>query len=491
MTKVLSIDIGASSGRLVMIEYNKNSGFKFDEVYRFSNGMKNINNSLKWDFNDIISHIYLGILKALKTYPDIKSIGVDTWGVDYGRLDSEGNLIDMPFGYRDSRCDLAAKKLLSKVNYEDIYKISGIQYLNFNTLFQLYDDKLNKREFNNILLIPDLINYYLTGNKFIELTNLSTTSLYNPLTHKIDESLLNLIGVNKEVFPNIIYPSNKVGTLKDDLVKDFSYPKIDVISVGSHDTASAVASLNLNENVAFLSSGTWSLLGIELKEPLINLDGYKANFTNEIGLESKIRYLKNIMGLFIIQEIKKDLEINNPNISFGYLHHEATLIKSNDIYIDIDDEYFSKPGNMLNKFFAYLKKTNQYKDDLSIGQIVRSIYESMAFKYLEEFDYLKKITNKDVNKLLIVGGGSNASLLNQLIANVLDVTVEIGLSEGTTYGNALAQLIYWKEFKDLAEAREALSSSYKKEIYYPEDVNNFKNKYKIYKRKVKSDYESN
>jgi rhamnulokinase/L-fuculokinase len=293
-----------------------------------------------------------------------------------------------------------------------------------------------------------------------------------------------IISLSDKVIPEIIYPSNKVGRLKYELVEELDIYPIDVVSVGSHDTASAIAAIKLDSNSAYLSSGTWSLLGVELLEPLINENTYNANFTNEIGLEHTVRFLKNIMGLFIIQEIKKDYEKDEPNISFQTLQDEALLINDNEIYIDVEDEIFQKPGDMLNKYFIYLKKSNQYKENLSRGQIIRSIYESMAFNYYKQFALLKELTKRDLNKITVIGGGINAKILNQLIANSLNIIVETGESESTVYGNAIAQFIYLKTFKDLTSARYALAKNTIKQTYYPTDVELYQEKYQNYLNKI-------
>lgn len=480
--RVLSIDIGASSGRLMVVEYNSNKGFSYKETYRFYNGMSLKDEHFRWDINSLMEHIYQGLKQTFNEYTDIKSIGVDTWGVDYGLLNEKGELISLPIGYRDSRCSKAMSKLLNKLDYSYIYERSGIQCLNFNTIFQLYDDKvLNGIEFDTFLLIPDLINYFLTGEKNIELTNLSTTAFYNPVKKEIDDELLSLCNIKKEKLPKIIYPSNKIGTLKESIIKKYDLYPCDVVSVGSHDTASAIASLSLEKNMAYISSGTWSLLGVELDKPLINNETYKANFTNEIGLEHSVRFLKNIMGLFIIQELRKDFLKDNPNLTFGEIHHEALKVKNNKVYIDVNDSEFQEPGNMLLKYYSYLKKTNQYKK-LSVGEIARSIYESMAFKYLDEFNQLKKVTNKDICSICVMGGGINASLLNQLIANILNINVYTGLPEATVFGNALAQFIYLKEFSNLDEARQELNKFTSIKMYKPQDIELYRCKYEDYKK---------
>lgn len=477
--KVLSIDIGASSGRFIVTDYDGNK-FEKIETFRFLNEMKYIDGHERWDFNHLFEEIKKGLRKTLSEFDDIKTIGVDTWAVDYGLL-KDNKLEFNPIAYRDDRNENAKNDLLTKLGgYNKIYKETGIQLLAFNTVFQLYDDVKNDKKFDKFLLIPDLINYFLTGNQFIELTNLSTTAIYNPIKKTISEEIINTIGLKEEQIPELIYPSCLVGKLKNEF-KVNKESEIEVISVGSHDTASAVASVELDNNTCYLSSGTWSLLGVENDEPIINELSYKYNFTNEIGLEHKVRFLKNIMGLFIIQEIRKDYnELDNKKHSFQEFNDEATKVTNNDIYVDVDDELFSKPRDMLNKYYSYLKKTNQYKGDMTLGEVARSIYESMAFKYVGSLKSLEELINRKINKMIVIGGGNQAKLLNQLIANSLNTDVETGENEATVAGNALAQFIYLKEFKDLKEAREALNKNLKKEIYKPEEIEKFKNKYKKY-----------
>lgn len=481
--KVLSIDIGASSGRFIVTTYSKLYGFHYEETYRFSNAMEMINGRLKWNIFKIMNYILAGLKETLKKHKDIDSIGIDTWAIDYVMLNKEDDLIDLPIAYRDHKRNLNSVLLLKKIPYYEIYKRTGIQYLPFNSIFELNEDISNNIEFSTFLLIPDFINFFLTGKKFLEVTNFSTTALYNPKVKYADSYLCDLIKLSKNKLSNLIYPSKLVGYLSNDIISKINGYKIPVISVGSHDTASAIATLRLNEHTCFISSGTRSLMGVELDEPLINKSSFDANFTNEIGLENRVRFLKNIMGLFIIQELKKDFAIEDEGITFDKIHEEASH-EANDIYIDIDDQLFTEPGDMLNKFYNYLKKTNQYTGELSIGKIARCVYESMSFKYFEVFNELKKITGRKIDKLIIIGGGVKATLLNQLIANVLQVTVITGNVEATAIGNALAQLIYHKEFKDLADARIALNKCTKSQIYTPSEMNIYSKKYKEYVRKV-------
>lgn len=482
--KVLCLDIGASSGRFIVVNYDK-FHFYTDETYRFYNGMeKDENEHLIWNFLKLFDEVKKGLKISLTKYKDISSLGIDTWGVDYGILNKNGRLENNPYAYRDVRCEKSMEDLLNKIEYKEIYKRSGIQKLSFNTIFQLYDDNLNSRNIDKILLIPDLISYYLTGNQFIELTNLSTTSLYNPIKKEIDEDLLSLIKINKNIFPRIIVPGNEVGYLKDELVKELGIYKLKIFATASHDSASAIASIPLKKESCYISSGTWSLLGVELNKPIINELSLKNNFTNEIGYNHSIRFLKNIMGLFIIQEYRKSLIERGINISFAEMLNEAKKVKNNEIYIDINDPIFNSPFDMENKLIKYLQLTNQ-KFELTIGEICLAIYESMAFKYFEEFKKLIEITKIDYKEMYIVGGGSNVDLLNQLTSNILNINVIEGEKEATVFGNALIQFISLNQFKDLYEARSVLKNDHSYMVYSPTNHDFYIQKYYRYKEIIR------
>lgn len=478
--KVLCLDIGASSGRFIVVNY-ENAHFTSDEVYRFPNVMeKDADGHLIWNFDKLINEVKIGLKLSLTKYKDISSLGIDTWGVDYGILNKSGKLTKYPFAYRDYRCEEAMNKLLSKKDYKEIYEKSGIQKLAFNTLFQLYDDSLNKRDIAKILLIPDLIAYFLTGKQYIELTNLSTTSLYNPIKKDIDEEMTKLAMVDRKIFPELILPGQEIGYLKDEIVEELGIYRIKVIATASHDSACAIASIPLKNDSCYISSGTWSLLGVELKDPIINEVSYKNNFTNEIGYNHSIRFLKNIIGLFIIQEYRKSLIDRGVNISFKEMLESAKSIKNNEIFIDINNQIFSTPFDMEDKLIKYLKKTKQ-RSDLSIGEMCLAIYESMAFKYFEEFKKLIEITKHEYKELVIVGGGSNVDLLNQLTSNILNIDVVEGEKEATVYGNALIQFMKLNEFKDLNEARAYLKKDHSYMVYHPQNHDFYLKKYSQYK----------
>ncbi len=482
--KALSIDIGASSGRMIVYDF-VNHKLNSEETYRFLNGAISINNSLRWNIKEILEKIKEGLLITLEKYPNIETIGVDTWACDYVLLDKDNKLVFDPYSYRDVANTMAANKFLKskKNSYYEVYKRTGIQYLPFNTIFQLLRSKDDISYDSTFLMIPDVINYYLSGTKCNEITNLSTTALYNPNKKCIDLDLLKLIGIDKSIFNKTIESSKKIGDLRDYFKKE---NKIEVVSVGSHDTASAIASIPLDEDSCYLSSGTWSLLGVELTSPLINEDSYCKNFTNEIGLENRTRFLKNIMGLFIVQELRKDFLSIDPHITFDKINAAVLNVPSSDTYIDIDDSLFSTPNNMLNKFNSYLDKTNQ-KRLKTIPEIIRCVYESMAMKYLTEFKSLEQLTNRKFKQLYVVGGGINSTLLNQLIADVLNMNVITLDSEGTALGNAIAQLIYKGIFKDLKDARTFLKDYYLKiqKEYTPTENKLYLSKYDKYLKTIK------
>ena len=465
--EILSIDISASSGRFIVCSY-ENGKFSFEETFRFPTAMEEKDGHLRWPFKEVWEEqILKGLKESFAKHPQIASVGIDTFGVDFGLLDENDNLIADPIGYRDWRNKRAAKALLTKIPYAEIYKESGIQYLTFNSLFQLYDVTRSHIRFNSFLLMPDLINFYLTGKKFTELTNLSTTALYNPKERKLSEKNLKLINLNPKTMAPIIYPGQLIGTLKKEIADQLGIPEVPFIAVGSHDTASAVASVNLDEHTAYLSSGTWSLMGVELKEPIITVKSLMDNCTNEIGLDHTVRFLKNIMGLFIVQELKKDFEKEDPTVTFQMLQDEAKEVKDNKIFINVDDDTFSQPGEMKDKYMKYLTRTNQYIPHLTRGQIVRSIYESMCEAYLKAIKKIEEASSVKIEKLIIVGGGANVTLLNQMVADKLNLVIETGEKEATVCGNALCQFIYWKQFKDLKEARQALYDNSEHQVYKP------------------------
>lgn len=450
--KVIAVDLGATSGRVVVVTFNEGI-IETEIIHRFSSYLIDENDTLKWDLEKIFSNISVGINKSLDLYNDIKSIGIDSFGCDYIKIEDLNTL--KARAYRDVSNIEFSKKLLSKHNYQEIYKESGIQFLPFNTIFQLYQDK-ERGELSKVLMIPDYLNYRLTNVFSSELTNLSTTGMLDKSTQTISRKLADLINLKENPFYKTYKPGEKIGEY---IYKD---RKVDVISVCSHDTASAVFATPLDEESCYISSGTRSLFGDLLDKPIANELSYKYNFTNEVGYNGKIRFLKNIMGQFIVEEVKKEFE-KDQNREIKY-QEVTSKIKgmSNDVYIDVDFKDFQTPGSMRNKINKYLKSTNQHELK-SVYEFVLCIYESLAYKYRIVFEKLKELTKKEYKKLFVIGGANQSEVLNNLVANYLNIDVYIGESEGSTIGNALVQFVSLNEVNEESKD-EVLQNRIKKVI---------------------------
>lgn len=484
--KTLAIDIGASSGRCMMVEY-KDSQLTYQEVVRFKNGIIINEEHLYWDIRTLFHEICAGIKKAFTLYPDIESVGIDTWGVDYGLINKEGRLVGNPYCYRDKRTDISSKEVLEVVSFEEIYNETGIQFLRFNTIFQLYYDcKYRKQVIDNtdkLLLIPDLLAYLLTGEKRIEVTNLSTTSLYNPKTKQLSKTLLTKLNIPERLFPKIIQPGETYGNIMKNFLPENINRDIPLIAVCTHDTGSAVLGTNGDKNFLYISSGTWSLIGTELNSPKIDKDAENFNFTNEVGYDNSIRFLKNTMGMFILNQLrdewkKKDVEIVEDKIS-------KMALDTPDIekYLDPDHPLFELPGNMIFKVRRYINETGQSEPTFK-GQWIRMIYQSMALKYRYNLEKLEKLTDKKFDEIIIVGGGNKAELLNQDTANACGIKVKIGPVESTVLGNAICQLIAMHQISNVKEARRIINRSIKEKIYLPENPELWDKKYEVFKRIV-------
>ncbi|MDY5298308.1 MAG: FGGY family carbohydrate kinase [Candidatus Enteromonas sp.] len=456
--KVLSIDVSASSLRVLKVCHDE-AGFHYETIYRVPNDMVYVDGHYHWDNEKILKGIQKGIVKACQEDPEIQSVGIDTWGVDYVPLDEKGNPLAMAMCYRDERCQKAMEAFLRETPYWEVYKQTGIQRCNFNTIFQLYDDLiLEKKKFASFLLMPDYLSYRLTGEKRNEVTNLSTGALYNPLTRDYAEGCLAKVGLTKDKMPRLIRPGEQIGTLHLE-----GAPELPVIAVCSHDTASAIASMPLTPRSFYISSGTWSLLGAELDHPFINKETFEKDFTNEMGYDDHVCFLKNVMGFFMIQELRHEFN----DIPFGDILKQANESKVDGLYIDVDDLPFASPRNMKAKILEYLDKTHQKHGDLSLGDLAHIVYESLAIKYALRIQDLEKLVGFEAESLVVTGGGTNIPSLLQRIADLSGLVVKTGEAEATAYGNAMVQFLALKEFTSLSEAREALFASSQHDVYSP------------------------
>lgn len=483
MKRVLAFDLGASSGRGILASL-EDGKITLKEIHRFPNNGVKVRSTLYWDVLYLFDQIKQGITNA-KLEGGFDSIGIDTWGVDFGLIDSDGNLIGNPVTYRDARCDNIPDELFELVGREEVYKRTGIQILNFNTLFQLYYMcKYKKSEVErgeSLLFMPDLLGYFLTGEKKNEYTISSTSQMINPHTRTWDYELLEKVGIKKELLGDIIMPGEKLGKLSEELCDELGIEPVDVVAVGSHDTASAVVAVPTEvDDFVYVSCGTWSLFGTELSEPVITDEARDASYTNEGGYGGKIRFLTNIMGLWLIQESRRTWNRKGNDFSFNDLEKAALACEPFKCFIDPDYPEFGKPGDIPARIQKYCEKTGQYVPQ-TVGEIVRCIYESLALKYYHSFLNLKKISGKSFDAINIVGGGTKDPLLCQMASNACNTTVYAGPIEATALGNIAVQLMAIGEIKDLKEARKIIKNSFDTKTYTPENTERWQAAYEKFK----------
>lgn len=480
--KVLAFDFGASSGRAIIGDFSDGK-ISLKEVHRFPNDPVEIRGTLYWDALRLFHEIKQGILKAHHE-GGFDSIGIDTWGVDFGLLDKDGRLLENPVHYRDTRTDNIPEEVFKIVPKEEIYKRTGNQIMSINTIFQLYYLAKYRPEIleraDKMLLIPDLFAYFLTGEKTVEYTHASTTQLLNFGTKDWDFELIEKLGIPKHIFPKIVKPGEKKGMVSDEICKELGIKSVPVYAIGSHDTASAVLAVpTQKEDFIYVSCGTWSLFGTETDIPYINEKSIKYNLTNEGGFGGKIRFLKNIMGLWLIQEARRQWIREGQDVSYADLEKDAVAEKGFVSFIDPDYDTFAKPGNMPEFVRDYCKMTNQPVPE-NRGQVMRTIYESLALKYRKAFNDIIDVTGKSYDVIHIVGGGTKDRLLCQMAADACNTTVVAGPIEATALGNVAAQLIASGDIKDMWQAREIIRNSEATKTFSPKSPAEWDEAYKKY-----------
>ncbi|MBB5887643.1 rhamnulokinase [Lactovum miscens] len=465
----IAIDIGASSGRLIY-GYLKSGKLQLEEIHRFKNGFHQINHHDRWDIDFLIREIFIGLEKVKERGVDECRIGIDTWGIDYVLIRKNGEKIADPISYRDKRTNNKMQEFCSKVSKEKIYEKTGIQFLDFNTLYQLYaEDKETLAKADKLLFIPDYIGYILTGRQVTEVTNASTTQMLNLRKELFDSELLEALHIKPELFNPLVDPGTVLGEICEKWYDQYDLPKAEVITVATHDTASAVSGtpvLNSDkDNWAYISSGTWSLIGRELKTPINTKEAYESNFTNEWGAYGTYRFLKNIMGMWMIQEVQRLFE--NGKNTYSQI---ATLSQDTPFYnsiVDVRDIRFTNPPNMIEEVQNACRETNQPIPE-TLGELANCIYSSLAISYKEELKNLEKLCGVAIDELYIVGGGSNVEVLNQLTANLARVKVYAGPSEATAIGNLIVQMIAYKDIASIKEARKIIYQSFEIKEYQPQ-----------------------
>lgn len=425
MKIALAIDIGASSGRHI-IGYKKDDEIICKEIYRFPNGVKTINGHLIWDIDALFKEVINGLRKAkeLNKIPEV--IGIDTWAVDYALLDANDQLIEKIYAYRDHRTEKSIPLVHNLISHQELYSATGIQFQPFNTIYQLYDDKLSGRlnKARSFLMLPDYLNFLLTGQKKQEYTNATSTSMVNNLTHTWDGYIINRLDLPRELFGHLFKPGTVVGSFKKEIVELVGYDA-KVVLPATHDTASAVEALDIPNFVPYISSGTWSLLGVKVKRAINDELSRKGNWSNEGGPDY-IRYQKNIMGMWLIQSLKKEL---CPDLDFAVI---ADMAKESqvDLLLNANDASLLAPTSMKE---AFDKLLNHPK--LEIRDYFRIAYRSLAYSYKEALEELSKNTNREYKELYIVGGGAKNNFLNQLTEEICQIKVVALPIEATAIGN--------------------------------------------------------
>ena len=469
---VLAIDLGAESGRVVAVHLERD-GLVLEELHRFPNGAVEVRDTLYWDFLRLWSEIQTGIEKGKAHRP--ASIGVDTWGVDFGLLDKDGDLLGNPVCYRDNRTEGMMEVAFSRVPQEQIFARTGIQFMRINTLYQLVSlvesASTQLEAVHTFLTSPDLLNYWLTGEKACEYSIASTTQMLDAQTGDWANDLLANLGIPTHIFPEIVQPGTKLG----------SYDGIPVIAPACHDTGSAVAATP-TETAAYgyISSGTWSLVGVETKRPYLGPDALKANVTNEGGLDGTVRLLSNVVGLWLVQQCRATWQKAGRDYDYADLARLAEAAPRLRSIIDPRASEFLIPGDHPTLVRAYCAKTGQPVPE-DEGAVVRAILESLALEYRAVFDRLIKLTGNNPEVIHILGGGSQNHLLNQMTANATGRLVVAGPIEATVMGNALVQLISLGELKDLQEARQVVAQSGALMRFEPQEMAVWEEAYQRYK----------
>ncbi len=475
MTRLIAIDLGNESGRVMEIGFD-GGRISSAEIHRFPNNPVTVSGTLHWDVLRLWHEIQQGLSQALGQPAD--GIAVDSFGVDFGLLDEHGNLIGNPVHMRDRRTEGMMDWVLDRVPRETLFRRTGIGFYVINSLYQLAAlvnrDPWQLHVARTLLTMPNLFNYWLTGEKLSEFTHTTTTQCYNPSTGDWDRETLETLSIPTGIFPPVVQPGTKIG----------AYCGVPVFTVASHDTGSAVVAVpTRTPNYAYISSGTWSLFGVEVRQPILSAAAMDANFTNEGGAGGTFRPLKMVMGLWIIQQCRAAWRQQGLDADYGHLLAQAEAEPPFASFIDPDDPVFFPPGDMPNRVRTFCKNTGQAVPQ-SAGQVIRCILESLALKYRSVLEELVRVTGQSVDALHIVGGGAQSLLLCQMTADATGCPVFAGPVEATALGNGLVQLIARGELRDLADARQVVRASYPPRQYEPEHREDWEQAYEQFRNKI-------
>ena len=484
--RYIAVDLGAESGRVMLGTVGGNK-LGLEEVYRFSNGPVKEDLSLRWDFDKLFTEVKTGITRAIKQSDgEVSGIAVDSWGVDYGLLAEDGRLVENPYHYRDTRTDGMLEKAFELMDKRAIYENSGVQFMQINTAYQLLSMHLANSEVlaaaKRLLFMADLVSYFLCGRAYAEYSLASTSQLMDMRIGQWSKEIFDKLSLPVEIMPEVVKPGTIIGKLKTELCREFECEPINIIAVGSHDTADAVVAVPAKaEHWAYISSGTWSLMGVEVSEAIINDKTFQYVFTNEGGVENTIRLLKNIMGLWLLQECRRQWQREGVDLSYADLSDMAEKGRGFAGYIDTDYSGFLSPGDMPSRINNFLAETGQRIIN-DKGQTARVILESLAFKYRSVAEAIEDITGEAIKILHIVGGGIRNELLCQFTANALGRKVIAGPIEATAAGNILMQAKATGQIQSLKKLREIVHNSFELREYQPRDIRLWDEQY----RKIES-----
>jgi len=467
----LAFDLGATSGRSILGTLD-GENFDIKELTRFPNTILELHGKYYWDIFVLYKYLIEGLKECTKQGIKLTSIGIDTWGVDFGYIGKDGTILGLPRAYRDPYTDGAPEDYFKIVSKEKVYGLTGIQIMQFNSLYQLFraeqEDFSPLRQADKILFMPDLLSYMLTGKQVCEYTDASTSQIYNPVNKQLESSLLEAIGVSPSLLHPLTEPGTVIGTLTKKVADETGVGEIPVVAVAGHDTASAILAVPAdNKNFAYLSSGTWSLMGVETEAPIITKESYKKNFTNEGGVEGTTRFLKNISGMWLLEQCRKEWEREGRIYSYAEIMKMATQADAITSYVNPDDPRLANPVSMTG-MIASICVENGMTPPTTDADFVRCIFESLVRRYVVVLDMLSDMISFPIEKLHIIGGGAQNELINRMTANALRIPVIAGPSEATAIGNCMMQAKAAGLVKDRWEIRRMIAKAFDVKIFMPE-----------------------
>ena len=468
--RFLAFDCGATNGRAILGTFADGS-FRMEEVYRFPNQTLEIGGKYYWNVYGIYEHFLKCLTELGKRHFPLDSIGIDTWGVDFGCIGHDGTLLGLPRAYRDPYTADIPEKFFKIILREQLYALTGIQVMNFNTVFQMFaqaeEGCTAYHHAKRILFMPDLLSYLLTRGKVCEYTIASTSGLMNPKTQRFEPLLMNAVGLTDDQIPDRVQPGEVVGKLRFNIAKETGLGEVPVVAVAGHDTASAIIAVPAeNEHYAYLSSGTWSLMGIEVEEPIITEQSARLNFTNEGGIEGTTRFLKNITGMWLVEQCRKKWVAQGHDYTYDEMNKMAQSAKAYAGRINPDDPRFANPSDMEAEIKAALSD-NGFVAPANDAEMLSCIYHSLAERYKEVLDMLQEVAPFKIEKLHIIGGGSANELLNQWTADAIGISVVAGPIEATAIGNLMVQAKAAGLVSDRWAMRKMITQNFETKTYNP------------------------